>query len=278
MINAQPFTATSFKGQERKSRARLSGRRATIVLGLMVVACAPAGVAGTSGSRTYSSQQAADLALTAFGADNRACRMWTNWQSLCSRTGPGGSAYCKKDPGFAVEPSEPFCVSRQIPPGTTDQAQFDTPGQRRSRNRFCDLFVGQPGSMRGPAGSTPECELYAAERPFDGRRPEAVAHPLCRQWRVVPPNREAAPGAPLGPAACVEWENPLPCHRVQGNAYRYPDKNTIMMPTIRDYRGRPVWGVYCIEEDTVGVKKLGERFPGPSILNETEFSNTILGP
>jgi hypothetical protein len=56
-------------------------RHLAIILALLTAACAPAAMDGT---RTYGSQQATDAALAAFGRDNSSCRMWTNWQSLCS--------------------------------------------------------------------------------------------------------------------------------------------------------------------------------------------------
>jgi hypothetical protein len=214
-------------------------RHLAIILALLAAACAPAGMNGASGTRAYGSQQAADAVLAALGRDNPSCRMWTNWQSLCSRTGPGMSTYCKQDPGFPVQPSEPFCVSQRVPLGTTYGGQFDTPEQRRSRNRFCDLFAGETGSVREQLGPMPICELYAAKRPFDGRRPEAMAHPLCPQWRQVTPETAAV----LGPDACIAWEEPLPCPQVIGNAYRFPDNSTLVMPTVRDFGGQAVWGI-----------------------------------
>jgi hypothetical protein len=216
-------------------------RHLAIILSLLAAACAPAGMNGT---RTYGSQQAADAALAAFGRDNPSCRMWTNWQSLCSRTGPGMSTYCKQDPGFRVQPSEPFCANWRVPEGTTySVSEFDTPEQIRSRNRFCDVFAGEEGSRQEPAGPTPACDLYAAERPFNGRRPEANAHPLCRQWRQVTPETAVV----LGPDACVAWQEPLPCRLVFGNAYRFPDNSTLVKPTVMNFRSQPVWGVYCVE-------------------------------
>lgn len=214
------------------------------MLGLLAAACVAAEASPDSGAAPTLSPQAAALALAAFDHDNPACRMWTDWQSLCSRTGAGMSTYCKQDGGFAAKPSAPFCVSRQVPPGTTNQAMFDTPVQRQSRNRFCELFVGDAGSMRGPAGPMPECKLYALQRPFDGRRPQAIAHPLCKEWRQVTPDSAVVPG----PAACVAWRDPLPCPKVIGNAYLYPnDSSAVVLSSVRNARSQAAWGVYCIE-------------------------------
>jgi hypothetical protein len=227
--------------------ARLSGPSclgAVLAAGLLCAACSPVGDLGVDGEGSLRGQELADAALAAFGHDNPSCRMWTDWQSLCSRTGPGMETYCKKDPGFPVAASEPFCANWQLPDDTTRLTwEFDTPAQRRSRNRFCEVFAGDEGADREQLGDRPECALYAAKRPFDGRRTEAIAHPLCRQWRQMTPETAVV----LGPAACTSWVEPLPCPWVIGHAYRFPDPSTIVMPTVRNVRREPVWGVHCIE-------------------------------
>lgn len=210
------------------------------VFGITVIAACGSLDAGLRADAAPAIQQgSADAVLSDFDRRHPSCQLWTNWQKLCSRTGPDGAAECKTDNGFAAQPSEPFCAVRRVPDGRIDTTRDDPPAQQRSRNRLCDTFaIGEDGIRR--------CTSYAAARPFDGRRAEAIAHPLCRRWQTISPSPTAAPGALVGPASCVEWVERLPCPQVVGNASRFPAPDTIVMPTVRDVRRRPVWGVYCL--------------------------------
>jgi hypothetical protein len=177
--------------------------------------------------------------LAQFEKDNPSCRMWTNWQSLCSRTGPSMNVFCKKDEGFAVEPSEPFCVSQEMPVGQTFGAQFDTASQRQSRNRFCRQLDddGMSSGLMAP------CAEYSLYRPFDGLRSEAVVHPLCMKWKSVGEGSTA-------PQRCVAWKDDLPCDLIVGNGYLHPFFSEFVAP-VPKAAGSSVWGVACIEKDDI---------------------------
>jgi hypothetical protein len=73
-----------------------------------------------------------DRQMLDFGEAHPECRMWTNWEKLCSRTGPAGSVQCNVDPDQRVEPSTPFCASNPLAlrPGIDPQ-------QLSSSERFC---------------------------------------------------------------------------------------------------------------------------------------------
>src|SRR3954464_6240791 len=51
-----------------------------------------------------------DRQMMAFDRSHPQCQLWTNWQKMCSRTGPGGATYCAIDAEMRVNPSRPFCV------------------------------------------------------------------------------------------------------------------------------------------------------------------------
>jgi hypothetical protein len=126
----------------------------------------------------YSSQREADADLERFGRANPQCPLWTNWQKLCSRTGPGGSIHCNVDPGRRVEPSEPFCARGMLSHPRTQSLE-----QRRSGNRFCRERAPLHGiSSAGPVPDIEVCTRYDPTRPFNGRRIAALLHPSCDRW------------------------------------------------------------------------------------------------
>lgn len=216
-------------------------REAALLAALVLtgMGCAPIDNHGESVSLRRSSQ--ATAALTRFDRQNPACRLWTDWESLCSRTGPNMAPFCKKDPGFRAQPSEPFCVNQRVSLGITFAGQFDTLSQRQSRNRFCERFADREGADSADR-SMAMCEEYALRRPFDGVRSEAVSHPLCRKW-------EAASGGGISaPRRCVSWVDDLPCSSIIGNAYRHPFDGKTVGGAVSS-RGNAVWGVACLEKD-----------------------------
>lgn len=108
----------------------------------------------------------ADRQMLAFGGANTDCPLWTNWQKLCSRTGPNGRPHCSTDSHAVAEPSAPFCA-RQL--NVTNQEE------RASSERYCtqrDLLNGV----------TPICVRHEPSRPFNGRRIGALIHSWCQTW------------------------------------------------------------------------------------------------
>ena len=157
-------------------------RRGLILCLLLATACA-----GSDGQMNDS----ATSELVAFDHANPDCQLWTNWNRMCSRTGPNGDTHCVRDPDRSVTPSAPFCV---IEGGKVWFERDWTAEQRASAERFCnraeDMTVGW--SKLGPTG---ELERYSAtargctefdpDRPFNGKRVSARRHPWCLAWGRV---------------------------------------------------------------------------------------------
>jgi len=131
-----------------------------LALGLLAGA-ACAGLAQPGSDRAHPSatgldpSRRADRALQAFDAAHPQCQLWTNWQKMCSRTGPDGATVCVTDPDRPVRPSEPFCTA-----GTEAEA---------SPSRHQPLL--QATSNLNPA--------RAADRQL---RAYGEAHPECALW------------------------------------------------------------------------------------------------
>jgi hypothetical protein len=112
----------------------------------------------------------ADRVLQAFDAAHPQCQLWTNWQKMCSRTGPDGATVCVIDPDRPVRPSEPFCTGG---PWSADEPA--TRAQLASYGRFCRVRRAQ---VTAPFRV---CE-GGEDRPFNGRRIAARLHPWCQLW------------------------------------------------------------------------------------------------
>jgi len=170
-------------------------------------------------------ESAVDRALHEFGANHASCQLWTNWQKICSRTGPGGSTRCNTDPSKPVEPSAPFCV-RDSQSGYGVQLA-DT----SERDRFCAARKTVE-SESDPGQHTNVCSSYDPERPFNGRRLAALLHPDCAEWRdyqsyslVCTSKGDAKAGIPTcEQLAAQQYEHPrqLVCSRWIGRASCHP--------------------------------------------------------
>jgi hypothetical protein len=135
----------------------------------------------------------ADRQMTAYGEAHPECRMWSNWEKLCSRTGPNGSIYCNIDPDRRVDPSAPFCAdSNRLEPRNWSAAEH------RSRTRYC-ASRRRPAPPLGDRSSdtTLICARYHPERPFNGRRVAALLRPGC----------EGLSDAETGRPVCVRGGN-----------------------------------------------------------------------
>lgn len=150
-------------------------RRALFLCLLSAVAC-------TTGDEITQADASAELA--AFDRENPHCELWTNWQQMCSRTGPNGEVVCKEDPVTRAQPSSPFCVVDRV--RSFDQIATYSKSQYESYLRFCDKKSDTAwASLRDTPEKVASCVSYQKERPFNGYHLEARRHPWCRSWRTI---------------------------------------------------------------------------------------------
>jgi hypothetical protein len=195
----------------------------------------------------------ADRQLQAFDAAHPQCQLWTNWQKMCSRTGPDGATVCVTDPGRPVRPSEPFCTAGTEAEASPSRAQI------ASYRRFCRFRPGQEGNpFHGCEG--------AENRPFNGRRVAARLHQWCDLWvdgdyrmvcrsgnlaiRNVPRCDSLARSQFEAPSRlmCARRSMPSWCRTPgllgDGPQYPYPE---VILPLGYSIGNATVVGVYCRE-------------------------------
>lgn len=142
----------------------------------LITACA---TTASSTSIFYKTQAAADAALEAFEKTNPSCQLWTNWQKMCSRTGPNGAAACVVDPEVKVKPSAVFCSRDENSIKLLEVARL-TPEQV-SRDRFCTSFENKSPLSKRLGRSL--CVDKDQNRPFSGFRMSSRFHPWCGEWK-----------------------------------------------------------------------------------------------
>lgn len=231
-----------------------------ISYGLILVAIVlPFSNAQSEASNGASKRQKADpeVRLKEFGETNPKCAMWTDWQRLCSRTGSGGSTYCRKDETYKVSSSAPFCaVATAFIPDTADQ--------KASRNRFCIKYkrIWANQEEKVPTGPL-QCVEYRSPRPFSGERITQMLHPLCTSWGTGEPGKTICRSSDSGntpactdekilrlksksPFVCEAWSPTNICKKLVGGrvpATPAPDGDYIYYP--QRTNTQPVWGTYC---------------------------------
>ena len=190
---------------------------------------------GPSEVPTYSVAQG-DRMLAAFERANPQCPLWTNWQKLCSRTGPGGATHCATDPDRSTAPSEPFCARTEFSGGGVEAA----PAQLLSSRRFCEVTRRETATdIQGRVVSEAVvCGRYQMDRPFNGRRAEARRNPACAEWSrgesgVLECRRWAA--APCPPA---DLSDGVPDER-------RPGPSEVWIPRSFDPDRTAAFGVFC---------------------------------
>lgn len=245
------------------------------ILSLWMALClllGAAGVAATSSGRPGHARanapaagplnpaRPADRRMLAYGEAHPECRLWTNWEKLCSRTGPGGAVHCNIDPGRRVTPSAPFCT-RHAPRAQPNPLAA---AERASRLRFC-LRPRRvvDGSDGGSGTLTRICGRYEPGRPFNGRRAAALMRPGCDGLS------DAETGRPVcvrggDPAqhvldcgsfaarhrqsdrllVCGRWSGPASCHASPVHEWRPPEEGDVTFgapnPNVA-----PVHGLFC---------------------------------
>jgi len=115
-----------------------------------------------------------DQELKAFDKSHPKCALWTDWHKLCSRTGPGGTTYCRIDQLHPVKPSTPFCAKDFNSP-----AKPDTRAELLSRRRFSN-WEGMSARRIGRDPS--DWARYQTDRPFSGNTIYEMEHPYCAVW------------------------------------------------------------------------------------------------
>ena len=171
----------------RPPRGTKPRRIQSTILGIAIALFATAACVTRSASDEVASpsgldpQSAADRELLAFAEANPQCQLWTDWQRICSRTGPDGVPLCATDPDRPVQPSTPFCVYAN---GGTLTADTEGPAAR-SVGRFCAdetsyrTNAGRPGEEGREVRA---CRAFQNDRPFNGRNLAARRHPWCAEW------------------------------------------------------------------------------------------------
>ncbi len=124
----------------------------------------------------------ADQKLAVFEQANPECKLWTNWEQMCSRSNANGEAYCVSDPDRKAAPSEPFCTDSYL---GYDATNF-TEKQTESVLRFCDKIseIDLPVTVDGEGAMKPFelCLRFQSDRPFNGKRVASRLHPWCQEW------------------------------------------------------------------------------------------------
>lgn len=225
----------SARHHDRRTGLKVAGLAATI----LVLGCAAIGQ-GTSPHAVIE----ADAQLLAFGQRNKSCQLWTNWQKVCSRTGPGGSVLCHDDPIAPVEASAPFCVR--------PNAHEKLPSEMQSSQRFCAEMDGQG-----------ICRRYVIDRPFNGFHIWARRSNLCKRWVdagtrkdicTEDPNSRNYCGNPefklkssARPLACAEIQQGLcpASHPAPEGIIRYADSDIVVSDLLLVPDRVAVNGLHC---------------------------------
>jgi hypothetical protein len=189
----------------------------------------------------YKSLAEADADLARFEQSNPGCKLWTNWQKICSRVPNSTSAFCTNSHGYRARPSSPFCVNMAVPGISVTLS----PKAMKSRKRFCRKFRSE--SLVDRAGKTLRtdrvCSEYHRSRPFSGRFLADRRHPLCARWK----RHES------GVWSCSEWADRscAPIDGVPVTAVRsFNDGISVSQKFKPDLV--PVFGVMCEVHPTEG--------------------------
>jgi hypothetical protein len=153
----------------------------SVMLSIFAVSSCVASSDGVNGASKsdkgiyYRSQAEADAALAAFDKSNPTCQLWTNWQKMCSRTGPKGSTWCTTDSATPVRPSLTFCADTQgvsfLPNELDDRRQIVSAERFLEQNSRPSNFDSDEYRIKMIDG-----------RPFSGKSLAGRRHPYCDVW------------------------------------------------------------------------------------------------
>lgn len=220
--------------------------------------CVPA--VGYPSSPGLSTDIGANRQLTTFGRDNPQCLLWTDWQRLCSRTGPQATLRCVRDAARPVAASQPFCAAAPGPGNDAYAANFSA--LRQTSTRFCAVQVADANEAR-QEGEPDLCDSYKPGRPFNGRRLAAMRHPWCETWADAETQSPVCSESVKGNArsckalasvgyeherllVCTAWRPDTPCRRPFAGASPR-DREGLVIGGVPDPNGSPVFGTICLD-------------------------------
>jgi hypothetical protein len=161
---------------------------ATTILGILSLALLGSASEGDQ-DIFYPPRTAADAELAQFDRAHPECQLWTNWQKMCSRTGPSGATLCRATAQSKVRPSAPFCTAKEDG-GYRRPNEDDGVRALRSSLRFCSYPNGKPSGL---AAQVEACE-FLPTRPFGGHDLRDQVHPWCDTWKEAGRVRPASVG------------------------------------------------------------------------------------
>ena len=215
-------------------RAQPAARSGAFLVGAAASVLACVGLSGAAFPEPRTRPDTPDQRLERFNLENPQCRLWTDWQRACARTGLGGAMRCVTDRSHPVAPSEPFCVAT---PFWGRPGPF-TDSQRLSSLRFCRSTYRE--RVTDAAGrllyEERVCGRYERDRPFNGRTVAARRHPLCARWSR----------GPAGVLICAKWRR-APCRLLDNVPRQVPADNesTVVIPHRFDPDRMAVLSVTC---------------------------------
>ena len=242
------------------------GKLRSIFCVFALLVCSGAGPAAIAGARSmapaapYNLGLESDRLLLRLDKSKPHCRLWTDWRKLCSRTGPGGSTYCRMDEDHTVAPSTPFCATE----GNLSRKEL------ASRNRFCVRYEREYLPTDSAKATGPRhCVKHDSDRPFNGETIAVMLHPACLVWGMGEPTKPICtteegdrPSLPQcdsdairrlrirtfihEPFVCLKWADPPPCNDpVGGDSPIVPNEQGIWTGGSHPLNRQPVWGTYC---------------------------------
>lgn len=242
-----------------------------VAICLFVTSCVTDGAAETGENIYYKTQSEADAALAAFDKENPSCQLWTNWQKMCSRTGPDGKTYCVTDPDRPVRPSVPFCAESR------EEADYDLSAltilQKSSFARFCSA----KGGLDLPTTLADRLCPRNDKKSFSVLTLAARRHPWCGAWgladqlrgtemKLICQEKSWSKDVPECGSIkskkiyreglyCAKWQTPTWCTTPEGLLGGWqigqpkPDPEEYIVAIGLENAGNyPVRGVYCGEE------------------------------
>ena len=196
--------------------------------------------AGENPEIYYRSGVAASAALASFDHKNPDCQLWTNWQKMCSRTGPDGATHCISS-SMPVRPSVPFCVARTDQP-YEDNDTSASQAERFSHRRFCQR------TTKGHGSNDENCSRDLS-RPFSGLVLEERRHPWCAKWMPVLAKQKFGAKSSRYGFYCADRRVPDWCAWPEGLGYGRQVGQTSagedVIPNLFNPESIAINGVYC---------------------------------
>jgi hypothetical protein len=127
------------------------------------------------------------IALLNFQQSHKNCRVWTDWNRVCSRKPGTKTPECLNSQTANATPSAPFCAS-----GLDSNFDRMTSAELESSNRFCATFMDQVLSRGAKTlGPYHVCVSHLQRRPFSNM---ALPSYFCREVPAKSPKTRFRPG------------------------------------------------------------------------------------